>query len=69
MINACELIGWLYNLQMIETIIGNEDVGKLEMCSHSFFLFTGYATFLGKTQLRTKLYPVILYQILQVLGH
>ena len=37
MINACELTGWLYNLQMIETIVGNEEVGKLEMCNHGFF--------------------------------
>ena len=55
MINACELTLWLYNLQMIESIMENVDVGKWK-CVNMVFCSLDMQLFLSKTQLGTELY-------------
>ena len=50
---------------MIQSITGNEDVGKRK-CADMIFCSLNILLFLGKTQLGTKLYLVVLYTILWV---
>ena len=52
--NACELTLCFSNLQMIESVTGNEDVGKWK-CAVRFFCSLDMQLSLAMTQLGTEL--------------